>query len=66
VKRDLFGHLTSDREDYSLGQLARAIATAPRRDGMPVWRAFVRTRGYNIVPAQPRTQRLRLADLAAR
>ena len=41
VKADLFALLTS-AHDESLGQLARAIVYAPRRDALQVRRTFVR------------------------
>jgi hypothetical protein len=48
-----------DTTEYSLAQLARAIAFAPRRDNAPIWRAFIRTRG-NAFMQEARTQRIRV------
>ena len=39
----------SEETDYSLADLGRAIASAQRRDNVPVWRAFVRMHGEQLV-----------------
>jgi hypothetical protein len=44
---------------YSLAELGRAIAFAPRKDNAPIWRAFIRTRGNKFVK-EVRTQRIRV------
>ena len=60
VKRDLYALLFDQPEDdYSLADLGRAIAYAPRKDILPVWRAFVRTRGQQFV-RETKTQRIRV------
>jgi hypothetical protein len=59
VNSQLYALLVRETDHYSLAQLARAIANAPRKDRLPVWRAFVRTRG-NAFAAETRTQRIRV------
>jgi hypothetical protein len=51
--------LFDDDASYSLAQLGRAIAFAPRRDITPIWRAFVRTSGRRFV-REVRTQKIRV------
>jgi len=53
---DLFD---DDNAEYSLAELARAIAYAVRRDNVPVFRAFIRTRGNRFI-REVRTQRIRV------
>ena len=65
VKANLFALAASNDDDYSLAELGRAIAHAPRRDNVPVWRAFIRTRGNQFV-RETRTQRIRIKYSAAR
>ena len=58
MRAELFSLLTGDRgDDYSLAQLARAIARAKRTSTIFVWRIFVRSHGERFVP-QARTQRI--------
>ena len=59
MKRELFALLTTEVDEVSLAMLGRAIAYAPRRDGMQVWRAFLRSRGDHVI-AHDRTQRIKV------
>ena len=59
VKQDLFALLFEPDENYSLADLGRAIAYARRKDNVPVWRAFVRTRDRHPV-REVKTQRIRV------
>ncbi|HEY5949642.1 MAG TPA: hypothetical protein VIV40_29310 [Kofleriaceae bacterium] len=58
MKEDLYAMISSE-VPYSLAQLARAIACAPRRDALFVRRVFLRTHGNQFVREQ-RTQRIRI------
>ena len=49
--------LFDDDDAYTLAELGRVIAYAPRRDNVPVWRAFIRTCGPRFV-REVRTQRI--------
>ena len=65
MNRELFALVMEEVPDeYSLAQLGRAIAYAPRRDQMRVERSFVRTRGggKRVVhdSRDERTQRIRI------
>jgi hypothetical protein len=48
-----------DDQQYSLAELGRAIAHAPRRDNAPISRAFIRTRGRKFV-REVRTQKIKI------
>ena len=60
VKRDLLALIVSTDDAYTLADLGRAIAYAQRKDNLPVWRAFVRTRGDQFAKRETTTQRIRV------
>ena len=61
---DLFDD--DDDHQYSLAELGRAIAHAPRRDNAPISREFIRTRGKKFLrETRTKTINIRFGAAAA-